>query len=300
MNIANTYLFNEEILSILYQIDSEESHHLLNLNALFDFKYKFGVQIEGIDEIFDNLKNIEFNLKNSTEISYFSISAKKRRFAKINKVFRTLLPNSDIRNVEILGNMFLSISSCDDILIKEVSGKEISEYYSQETSYTKSCMQSKPIYYFELYECIKELEMIAVIKKSDGKLLGRALLWNVENRKYHDTIYANLEYVQNIISNYCSQNNYTSANLLSTEFKVHNFSEEYFPYVDHFDHYDLRNKTLSPFERKFSEYLILDNIDGSFYKYTGGACFECNEHNELDSTSTPSEFYCKKCNCKLI
>ena len=109
---------------------------------------------------------------------------------KIGRVIKKLIPEIPDKDLENLVNILKSEQTGYEI--KLVKGAEISKYYKKESCDKKllnygtlqsSCMMDKSDekpYIFDIYTKNPEVCQLAVMLNSDGKLVGRALVWKID------------------------------------------------------------------------------------------------------------------------
>jgi hypothetical protein len=173
----------------------------------------------------------------------------------LSKVFSKIEP----KEVEKFSNLFKAEVSRPEFKFEVVSGQRIKDLYYWE-SYASdrgplgiSCMKHEQCQkYLDIYADNKEVSMLAMFN-SDGKLLGRALIWSFESYKLMDRIYTicDEEYssyfkkwaVDNDVLHKKEQNWYNTMFFeqfgqkqieLKLELKLENNSYDYYPYMDTF------------------------------------------------------------------
>ena len=109
----------------------------------------------------------------------------------VGKILKDISP----KEVEIFANLYKTFASKADIEFKVVSGNDILKYYHQDSYYNQngtlgaSCMKSNSCQeYFDIYTKNPMISMLIMLTP-DGKLLGRALLWQIGDEKVMDRIY---------------------------------------------------------------------------------------------------------------
>jgi len=169
--------------------------------------------------------------------------------------------------------------------IEIVSGDAIREWYSEETyqsgggSLNNSCMRyPKCQRYFDIYVKNPEVCQMMILKNEDGKLIGRALIWKLDNGKtYMDRVYTVNDSDTNIFKEYAEEKGWTNTYYTrNSSMTVQLKKEEYnkFPYMDTFHSYNKETNVLVNDEvRESDEWYILQNTDGS-YSEGGGVWSE--------------------------
>ena len=136
-------------------------------------------------------------------------SRSNRVSAKPSRIIQKLLVNKyNCKDFENFNNWFKA-SIIDVGEFKIVSGSDITKYYLEDNYYSEvgslgnSCMRySKCQPYFKVYE---DFAKMLVYLKGD-KLLGRALLWEIDGKTYMDRIYVCMDYLENQFRAYAESN----------------------------------------------------------------------------------------------
>lgn len=132
---------------------------------------------------------------------------------KIGKMMKKVYPESSQEDIEAVANKLLASRISEDML-ELVEGEDITKLYTDNSkicdragNLSSSCMNGKPASFFEVYEDNEGVQTLT-LRKSDGVLVGRALVWrNVQDRAtkesntFMDRIYAN-DQVRTMFSNY--------------------------------------------------------------------------------------------------
>lgn len=181
---------------------------------------------------------------------------------------------------------------------KLVEGSDITKYYLDEYYYSldgtlgNSCMRHKECQeYFGIYE--DHAKMLVCFK--DGKVLGRAIVWNVSDKVYMDRIYTCMDYLEGQFIDYARSNGWyyrENNSLLSDGDRQRwlgpednyltpkdyylsiqlNKKYEYMPYVDSFRYYDLDRNIITTDPEDGS--IRLSNTDGT-YEEEDLVIYEC-------------------------
>jgi len=164
----------------------------------------------GVDNLIEDLDTLSFGIdyKDLTNIEmYFDIEM---------KLFE--ITNHDI---EIFTNEILSLiktSKADESSkIEIVEGDEIVKWYNIDNYQSKlgklgnSCMSSPECQgYFKIYTENPDKVKLLILKNKDNKLVGRALLWKLDdNTLFMDRVYTAFDSDDNIFINYAIENGYT-------------------------------------------------------------------------------------------
>lgn len=269
-----------------------------------------------IDDLADDFVNyISFSKKDRTKISYLPkerseglteeecFMTSKRVMAKpggfISKVFK----NIPEKEVEKFSTLFRSEVTKPKLNFKVVEGSEIKAYYLY-SSYAErnggslhaSCMKHNSCQKFlDIYSNNPEFCKMVLLFDSEefangdyyqeGKIVGRALLWNIDGYKLMDRIYSiNDEMYQFYFKQWATKNGYlfkTQQNWFNTKFfeklgdKVQkielkldlpNKSFDYVPYMDTFKFMDY-NGVLYNYQPEGRDFYTLTNIEGRKNNY---------------------------------
>lgn len=182
-----------------------------------------------------------------------------------------------------------------------VSGADITKYYNESTYFEiagtlgNSCMRYDECgenNYFEVYEDCAHM-LVLFSDKSPDKILGRAILWSIDDKTYMDRVYVCRDYLVNTFIDYAKKNKWyvrANQNLMDDEMEWYTPDDDYnhlimpelvihlpkrykrMPYVDTFAYYykgDLYNTDVHGSYR-------LSNTDG-LYKdsYDEQICNKC-------------------------
>lgn len=186
----------------------------------------------------------------------------------ISKVFK----NISSKEVEKFSNLFKAITNKPSFRFELVSGDKIKEYYHEDSyssdekgSLGASCMKHGNCQkFFGIYTDNKEVSMLVMFNDKDN-LIGRALLWDFQEHKIMDRIYAkNDEEFSFYFKKWATENNYlykSEQNWYNTlnfenlnvkqhelllEIKIENMPRR-FPYLDTFKFLDSDNNVITNF-----------------------------------------------------
>lgn len=154
---------------------------------------------------------------------------------------------------------------------KLVHGSDITKYYNEDNyfklngSLGNSCMRHEDCNeFFKIYEDVASL----LICIKDDLIVGRAIIWNIDNYTLMDRIYVCDDYLEEYFINYARDqkwairfhnkltnngdvvywylpfDNYESQHRLNLSIKL-NKCYEYFPYIDSFRYYDAETNMIS-------------------------------------------------------
>jgi hypothetical protein len=189
---------------------------------------------------------------------YEGVWNKYRTEIKIGKFIKKLCPKICDADIEIFVNKFKARyksknSKPDFVLIK---GKTINEWYSKSKyehynsskdegvgTLGKSCMRYGHKY-FNVYTQNDEVCNLLILRSENGKLLGRALVWKLQNdMTYMDRIYTHFDSDVHLFLEYAANNKWlthhdSKTSKMKLTIKVKNFSYNKFPYMDTFKYYN--------------------------------------------------------------
>ena len=193
------------------------------------------------------------------------------------------------------------LRSSPDSKIEIVKGKEIKKWYDSDNYQStsgqlgSSCMSGKLCQlYFDIYTENSDTISLLILKNEGDKLVGRALLWKLENGKYFmDRVYCSTEYDEKIFTKYANENGYYYRNngnnnyihlYLNCEEKKEDFDKlvvsvpncdfDNYPYLDTLKFLDLSNDVLVYSNGKYAWDRELRDTEGKWTEYY--------EENETD------------------
>jgi hypothetical protein len=226
----------------------------------------------------DDIYKISYLTKERLErIDFFEIwESSKRYHAKPGSIVSKIFKSFDNREIENFSNLFKSVSQNCSPVFRVVSGYDIVKYYNEYQYYPKqggtiwtSCMRYGNCQdYLEIYAKSKIVKMLIMVDPGSEKILGRALLWHLDNYKIMDRIYTCDDNIyvfpfkewatergylykshQTWSETHTFENLLTPKRKLYLEVEMDNFRE--YPYVDTFKFIDLKTGNLfnyKPFE----------------------------------------------------
>ena len=205
----------------------------------------------------------KFNyIKSSDKKGFVTISNKERsidikigRFIKSilddsEKIKGLFLPINNNSNIENITNKYISFQNSHFINIKILKGNDILLGYTTDNYYAKSsgslsgsCMNNK----FNFLKFYTENSNISLaVLYLDDKIVGRCLIWNIENQLYYDKMYINFDWCRDSMISYFIDNNISPIdNSKELIINLDKTNYEFYPYVDTFYFIDLQNKLLS-------------------------------------------------------
>jgi hypothetical protein len=225
--------------------------------------------------------------------------------AFISKIFKDVSP----REIEIFSTLFRNIQSKIDYQFKIVKGRDILEYYHGSSYYNSngslgvSCMKYDNCQdYLGIYTKNKNIIEMLVALNSDGRLIGRALLWKQGDKKIMDRIYTiNDEDFQFSFKKWADENGYwykkeqkwnntlffkTRDKIMCEEISIQldNFDFEYYPYLDTFKFIDFKTGKLYNYLPKGIDVKTLSSAEGSYHN--GGIYGFCEKSKVLYSVDS--------------
>jgi hypothetical protein len=259
-----------------------------------------------IENLVDNHINyISISNSDKTRISYLTperldallsngedVWTSSKRFhikpgAFISKIFKNIHP----KEVENFSQLFRNVQTKITTNFKIVSGSNIPHYYhyqsylSESGSLGNSCMKYDSCQdYLDLYTDNTDKISMLVMTTDDRRLIGRALLWSIDDMKIMDRIYTiDDETYQFHFKKWADDNGYLYKkeqkwnNTLFFEskgktiykeisFELKSFKFNHYPYMDTFKFLDTSDGVISNIPRT-SNVRTLSSADGSTYEY---------------------------------
>lgn len=203
--------------------------------------------------------------------------------------------------VNIMSAELKMIVASDDTKIEVVKGEDIRKWYSSENyqpnhgQLGSSCMSGKDCSkFFDIYTENPEVVSMLILKNSEGKLIGRALLWKLIGGEFFmDRVYCATEYDERIFIKYANENGYyyrsngSNSNInfffngvdVTKSFRSKVVSDlskgggtnfKYYPYVDTLTYLDDNRDILfyengnNPMARNIYPWKILDDTEGGW------------------------------------
>lgn len=187
-------------------------------------------------------------------------TSSRRYMAKPGAFVSKLFSDISSKEVEAFSNLFRSITMKDPMRFEVVEGEVIKDYYSYNSysngngSLGASCMKHEQCQrYFDVYtDNVDSLSMLIMLDENDG-LMGRALLWNFDDKKVMDRIYTNNDekltfyfkqwatengYLykteQNWFNSLFFENLNTPSQEIKLDIKLENYKYSRYPYMDTF------------------------------------------------------------------
>ncbi len=206
--------------------------------------------------------------------------------AFVSKLFKNISP----KEVENFSQLFRNVQTKINSNFKVVSGQSILEYYHHDSylcgtgSLGNSCMKYDQCQdYLNLYTKNNDKISMVVLTTDYDKLIGRALLWNLDDVKIMDRIYTiDDENYQYHFKKWADENGYlykreqkwnntlffeSKGKVIYKEISInlnrYNFS--HFPYMDTFKFIDFNTGNIYNYLPKNVNVDTLSSADGSFY-----------------------------------
>jgi len=181
---------------------------------------------------------------------------------KVGKFFKSLFEEFENGTIENLTSLFKSLVLGNHFFFTELKGNDILSGFDTtnlkiSSTLNKSCMNNRPIQYFDIYtKNEKQVSLLVLKNKFDGQILGRALLWKCDNDiTYMDRVYYSDEHIRKKFINYSLDNNYYSYfnnhKALTLELNESDFN--YYPYLDSFKYLNIfKNKLFTEYSELMS------------------------------------------------
>ena len=312
-------------------------------NCLYEGQYDTAIKIikQSIGQRINNEARMLSFRYNTFEISYLPEgkepvyadhgiwSRQNRQSAKPARIVQKLLTNKySCRDFENFSNWLKAEMVCSGEF-KVVEGKDISKYYLDKNYYKvdgtlgNSCMryaECQP--FFCIYE--DNAKMLVLLK--DEKVLGRAILWEIDGKTYMDRVYVCMDYLETNFIDYAEQNKWihreTQALLTDGEyqwwlgpeanykkaFQVDlsinlNVVYPYMPYLDTFRYYDKESNSIHTNPERGD--ITLSETEGEYINnYDEYSCARCGHSEDVHIGDAPETlsysqyedaWYCDDC-----
>lgn len=256
------------------------------------------------EDLVDNPINyISISTSDRSKISYLTTDrmstlsvdeywSSSRRFqVKPGSFITKVLKNIHPKDVELFATLFKSETTKYSYTWEVVTGDKIKEYYSWESYATNSsgslgvsCMKHDSCQrLLNIYTSNTDQVSMLTMLNSEGLLMGRAVLWNVDGEKIMDRIYTiNDEELQHQFKKWATENGYlykSEQNWSSTlffenlkkekteiklKFELSNKEFRYYPYMDTLKFIDI-NGIIYNYQPKDVDFYTLASCDGGKY-----------------------------------
>lgn len=242
------------------------------------------------DEIKDDAKisKIDYDKEDGKLLTIIDDKGQSRKF-KFGKLLKYLgYDTNKVKPYEV-ENFLLNFTKADTQNLREVSGEDILDSYNCKNyddsirggvggGLQHSCMRYEHAQdYLEIYTSNPEkVKCLTLFNPENGKVQGRALIWNMTNNKrYMDRIYTLSKEITAQFINYAEENNITRH--ASADVILDNGGEfDNYPYMDTFHYYSPSNDTLSTSNGD----LVLQSQEGS-YSGEGGMVWSDFMHENI-------------------
>jgi hypothetical protein len=286
---------SDELRTILEQIKSE--------SVVADLLCKSRHSKEDLVE--DPVNFISISSQDPTRISYltterigsiheFEYWTSSRRFHMkpggfISKVFKDV----SAKDVEIFSNLYRAEVRKPKFEFKVVTGEDIRRYYHYDYhvndygSLGVSCMRYESCQkLFNMYVENPDKISLLLMLNEDGRVMGRALLWNFDGNKIMDRIYTiNDEQLVFYFKKWSTENGYyykaqqnwynsiqferlgEGRKIFKFDIKLNNSDFRYYPYMDTFKFFNPDTGTFSNYRPEGRDHYTLCSSDGSKYDW---------------------------------
>jgi hypothetical protein len=223
---------------------------------------------------------------------------KGRVEAKPASAIKKVLKDVTEKELDLFTSLYKAATANKEFDFQIVTGEDITKYYHENTytrdgygSLTASCMKYNHCSpYFSIYALNPEVCQMLLMFDNKGSLLGRALLWNTVDTetgkevKAMDRIYCinddkNIHYFKEWAdeNGYVARKNqkwfdclrfesHGNETKLKLSIKIKDTEYKYFPYVDTFKFWDIKNGILSNFLPADTTYIkVLADNNGKYH-----------------------------------
>lgn len=221
-------------------------------------------------------------------------SSSKRFIAKPGSFVTKIFKEIPAREIELFSNIFKLQAEQDTISFQVVSGLPIKKWYhfenyqSQSSSLGASCMKHRSCQdFFDIYVQNPQVCQMLVLTDTNDKLIGRALLWQVDQHKIMDRIYTvNDDKYQHQFKSWADINGFWykseqrwnnclwfesagKVELKKISFELPNFEQNCeLPYMDTFKFCNIKNGILYNFLPESNRNIrTLISSEGSYYDW---------------------------------
>jgi hypothetical protein len=251
-------------------------------------------------------------------------SRENRQTGKPGRIIKKLMVHEyKEKEIEVFNNL-LKANMIALGEFKLVSGSDITKYYHEDSYHNisgtlgRSCMRYDECRsYFKIYE--DHAKMLVCLR--NGKVMGRAIVWEIDGNTYMDRVYVCEDYLEDQFIEYAKTNGWyrrIDNSLLSTGENQEWYTPsgdvtyecltiklkdryDYYPYVDSFRYFNEADNTISTCD--FDGSIPLDSTDGEI-QGTPWTCDRCGEVYYSRDDETPddlawsewnSEYLCPDC-----
>lgn len=275
-------------------MNDDISNFILNLDRNSDYYFPFSYLDLG--ETDDQITFIQSNKfreiaeDNNIVFEEEIWTSKKRSSARVGKLIGKMAPFYKNSEIENFVNLYKAeFKRNENIKFKIVEGTDILKYYNGRNYYpgngslNKSCMRHETCQNFmDIYKHnSNNIKMVILLDELHKKILGRAILWKIDNGFLMDRIYTIDESTTILFKKYAQKNNWLYK--AHQRFDAHNIiidgketfiplkvpvygNFKYFPYLDTMFYYNQKEKYLTNNEddyRNCPDVIKLREINGS-------------------------------------
>lgn len=346
-------LFSSNLKKLLCQMSDQKSDYCVNVLLAIDAAYLTG-RIDA-EQLF-KITMLDYEVKDGNVfISYIPVNKtpfytkdgnwaqKNRQTGKLGKTMLLLIKNYctltklSIPSSQVLEqfvNRFKSNLLFDNYVFKIVKGDDIAFYYDESNYYRttnggytlfNSCMRFNTCKtFFDVYTKNQSCEMLIMFDKtlSLEKIVGRAIIWSQNNKKYVDRRFYCIDYYEQAMVEFIKKSKWsykatnTYDDLLGKVFYEYDetlndyklnencqiittvdIDPKLYPYVDTLKFYEPETKRLTNDEFILGDYLMLNHEDGSAENIEHLVyCLRCGKLlQESDACWVNGRYYCKEC-----
>lgn len=347
-------LFSEKLMTLLVEIGKKISNECLS--NLFAIEAAYKLEKISEEDASKSITMLDYRLeKGDILISYLAIgktpeytvnnkwARKNRQQGKVGKTILTFikyycklleLNEPSAKEVEDFVNLFKAALSSGNYEFKLVKGEEIAFYYNEDNYYKtsngghtlfSSCMRHNECQkYFDIYKHNDHCELLIMFDKSlsSTHIVGRALVWTQDGKKYVDRRYfcldlyevAMVDYIKSQQWSYKSENTFDDVfntsfyefNSEKNKYELNNscdivvpvkFTPNYYPYMDTVKYYDHYSQLITNNENNVSEFIVLNSPDGSYEGRDNVICECCGRSINIEDSIYISDYgyYCDDC-----
>lgn len=276
-------------------------------------KFENGQGVYNVNRLIQKTKIPEVWLKNRQEI-------------KIGRAVGALLKAANIesflqKDIETFVNLYkAAIDKMNDVFsnFEVVNGNDIAKWYNYRNYFERkgtigsSCMSDVPENYLEIYYANPEQVSLVILRSTDrdDKIVGRALLWTLDNgKKFMDRIYTIKDSDVDIFREFAKENGwyskYRNASTPSGEVHGPNGREtielnvylneknyKYYPYLDTLKYFKPNVGLISNIHS--SDSLLLESTDGDYIRN----CDLCDGSGTVDCGECSGSGFVRCSDCK--
>jgi len=279
-------------ISFIEITDKEDTISFININRIFKFYKSINSVID--KKTFTKYMNTEMSMYSFLPFirNYKGVWNFGRNEMKIGKFIKKMLPTLTDQEIEVFVNKYKALyRSKINNKLKIVTGPDIKEWYDQDNyshvkegkeglgQLGKSCMRYGKNY-FDLYSKNTDVCSLLILQspEDETKILGRALIWKLEDNTYYmDRIYTHFDSDIYIFRNYAKERGWSTHydNIKLSNNKVKTFTValkesdfRYYPYMDTFYVLSKKaNKISSSGIPEATDMVSLRSTDGGYSRF---------------------------------